>query len=398
MANFNGVSYTFASFAPYAYASIWDQFWDDVLAEMTSRAAAMGGALPAFATTWDAGTADADPGIGEIRGNAPTLAATTQLYISSKDALGSDVSAVIGLFDDSTSTPKGLLRIAHRSNQTLWALFAVTGAVTMASGYGKVPVSYIAGPGGFAGGNPLALGFVPKGDIGQTGANGGISGGNATGAINETAVTVSSAATTDIGAAAGNAVRITGTTTITAFGTAQSGARRHVTFSGALTLTHNAASLILPGGANIYTAAGDTAEFESLGAGNWRCMEYNRASGISLPAVGSVLAVPVTPKVAPVTWGATITLDLTAGNKFPVTLGGATTFANPTLTAAMVGMEFTIITTQDATGNRTQSFGGYFKFPNGTAPTGSTAAGKRDRVICEVVSTTAIDAVFVKGF
>ena len=106
----------------------------------------------------------------------------------------------------------------------------------------------------------------------------------------------------------------------------------------------------------------------------------------------------VVPKVVTVNWGSTITLDLTAGNKFTVTLGGATAFANPTLTAAMVGMEFTIIPTQDANGNRTQSYGSFFKFPNGTAPTGSTAAGKRDRVICEVVSTTAIDAVFVKGF
>ncbi|QCG97379.1 hypothetical protein E6C67_26770 [Azospirillum sp. TSA2s] len=223
-------------------------------------------------------------------------------------------------------------------------------------------------------------------------------GANLTGALNETAVTVASAATADIGAAAGNAVRVTGTTTITALGTAQSGARRHVTFSGALTLTHNATSLILPGAANIVTAAGDTAEFESLGSGNWRCMEYNRASGVALPAIGNVLAVPVTPKVASVTWSSTITLDLTAGNKFPVTLGGATTFANPTITAAMVGMEFTIIPTQDGTGSRTASFGSYFKFPNGTAPTASTAAGKRDRVICEVVSTTAIDAVYVKGF
>jgi hypothetical protein len=46
-----------------------------------------------------------------------------------------------------------------------------------------------------------------------------------------------------------------------------------------LTLTHNAASLILPGGSNITTAAGDCASFLSLGSGNWCCTKYVKASG-----------------------------------------------------------------------------------------------------------------------
>lgn len=105
-------------------------------------------------------------------------------------------------------------------------------------------------------------------------------GGKLTGALDwATPVNVASAATTNIGAAAGNRVRITGTTTITSLGTIAAGACRTVTFAGALTLTHNATSLILPGGANIATAAGDVAEFESLGAGNWRCTGYQKANG-----------------------------------------------------------------------------------------------------------------------
>ena len=105
-------------------------------------------------------------------------------------------------------------------------------------------------------------------------------GGKLTGALDwATPVDVASAATTNIGAAASNRVRVTGTTTITSLGTIAAGACRTVTFAGILTLTHNAASLILPGGANITTAAGDVAEFESLGAGNWRCTGYMRASG-----------------------------------------------------------------------------------------------------------------------
>lgn len=104
-----------------------------------------------------------------------------------------------------------------------------------------------------------------------------------TGALNwAPQVDVASAATTAIGAAAGNLVRITGTTTITSLGSYPAGAVRHVTFAGALTLTHNVSSLILPTGANIVTAAGDTAIFESLGSGNWRCTAYTRASGAAL--------------------------------------------------------------------------------------------------------------------
>lgn len=90
---------------------------------------------------------------------------------------------------------------------------------------------------------------------------------------------IASATTTDIGAADGNYVDVTGTTTITGFGTVQAGTRRIVQFDDALTLTHNGTSLILPGAANITTAAGDTACFVSLGSGNWKCAWYQTASG-----------------------------------------------------------------------------------------------------------------------
>lgn len=88
---------------------------------------------------------------------------------------------------------------------------------------------------------------------------------------------VASATTTDIGAAATPHVNITGTTTITSFGTTANVVRL-VKFAGALTLTHHATSLILPGGANITTAAGDTAMVASDNSGNWRCYSYARAA------------------------------------------------------------------------------------------------------------------------
>jgi microcystin-dependent protein len=100
---------------------------------------------------------------------------------------------------------------------------------------------------------------------------------------------VASATTTDIGAAATSEVSITGTTTITGFGTSNAGIRRRGRFTGALILTHNGTSLILPGAVNITTAAGDAFEAVSLGSGNWAVTMYTKAAGSELPA-GAVSA------------------------------------------------------------------------------------------------------------
>jgi len=100
---------------------------------------------------------------------------------------------------------------------------------------------------------------------------------------------IASASTIDLGAATGEFVDVTGTTTITSLGTVAAGIVRTVRFTGALTLTHNATSLILPGSANITTANGDVAQFRSLGSGNWKCVGYIKQSGTPVAlADGSV--------------------------------------------------------------------------------------------------------------
>lgn len=102
-----------------------------------------------------------------------------------------------------------------------------------------------------------------------------------------TLTTLASAGTTDLGTIASHNVSITGTTTITAFGSsAQVGLPNYkIQFTGALTLTYNATSLILPGAANITTAAGDTAEVQYLGSGNWRVTNYVKANGSAIAGV-----------------------------------------------------------------------------------------------------------------
>ena len=97
---------------------------------------------------------------------------------------------------------------------------------------------------------------------------------------------IASATTPDLGAATGNSVHITGTTTITGWGTATAGVQRETIFDGALQLTHNATSMILLTGANITTAAGDVARWMSEGSGNWRMTSYARKSGLPLAGGG----------------------------------------------------------------------------------------------------------------
>jgi hypothetical protein len=91
---------------------------------------------------------------------------------------------------------------------------------------------------------------------------------------------LASAATTDIGSQNTVLLNITGTTTITSFGTNYNGPR-YLKFDGVLTLTHNATTLILPGGANITTAAGDSAIVVPNGtpANGWRVLGYQKADG-----------------------------------------------------------------------------------------------------------------------
>jgi hypothetical protein len=100
---------------------------------------------------------------------------------------------------------------------------------------------------------------------------------------------IASATTTDIGAQTTNFLRVTGTTTITGFGTNYNGPR-FLRFAGAVLLTHGSA-LILPTAANITTAAGDLAiaiPKATTGTADGWIVFYQRASGLPLVTTGLV--------------------------------------------------------------------------------------------------------------
>lgn len=100
------------------------------------------------------------------------------------------------------------------------------------------------------------------------------------------ATSVASASTTNLCGSSGASpqqsyLTITGTTTITSFGSnCVIGQFKVLTFSGILTLTYNGTSLILPGGVNITTAAGDVGVAVYIGSGNWKVIIYQAQTGV----------------------------------------------------------------------------------------------------------------------
>lgn len=96
---------------------------------------------------------------------------------------------------------------------------------------------------------------------------------------------VASASTLNLDATNGDYVHITGTTTVTGITLAE-GVQKTCVADGVFILT-NGASLILPTGANITTAAGDSFVVRGEGSGVSRVISYNRASGQALVSPSS---------------------------------------------------------------------------------------------------------------
>lgn len=134
------------------------------------------------------------------------------------------------------------------------------------------------------------------------------------GSITGVEATIASAATTDLGTLSSKLVSITGTTTITSFGFAQLlDPIYFIQFTGALTLTHNATSLILPGAANITTAAGDCAIMKYEGSGNWRALNYVKATGLPIVSQTSQFTLTFTSTDQTITSAGLLTLAHSLG-------------------------------------------------------------------------------------
>jgi hypothetical protein len=94
--------------------------------------------------------------------------------------------------------------------------------------------------------------------------------------------------------------------------------------------------------------------------------------------------------VTTLSYSSTITLDMSTGNNYAVTLTGNATLANPSNLVA--GQSGVIKITQDGTGSRTLAYGSNWDFPAGAAPTLTTTANAVDILVYYVDSTSNITA------
>ena len=94
---------------------------------------------------------------------------------------------------------------------------------------------------------------------------------------------VSAGSTTDLGATQEGFVVLSGSATITRFGTTgTAGLRKKIRFTGTPTIQHSTGGIICPGSANITVAAGDVCETVCESSNVWRITDYQRADGTAL--------------------------------------------------------------------------------------------------------------------
>lgn len=113
---------------------------------------------------FEANTNDADQGAGKVFLSSDN----TILYVDDVEAGGVSVNAWVDSWDDvSNSVARGYVYLASYGSTNAIKVFKVTGSVTSASTYSKVPVSLVLAVGSFSDGDSVGLTFIPSGADGS---------------------------------------------------------------------------------------------------------------------------------------------------------------------------------------------------------------------------------------
>ena len=143
------------------------------------------------------------------------------------------------------------------------------------------------------GGRTTPTANLPMGGFKHTGLAAGAAAGDSIRyeqALNTDTTTLASAATTNIAGQLQSNITITGSTTITSFGTgAAAGVRKFLTFTGSPLITHSA-TLICPGASNFTVTAGGTMELVSEGSNVWRVCNPQTGQQTKLSELGNAAA------------------------------------------------------------------------------------------------------------
>lgn len=122
-----------------------------------------GGYLYSFSTT----TTDADPGSGVLRLDNATPSSATGIYIDDAEANGTDISALMLTWDDSTSPVRGQIKIQSVGTPSTFHIWQID-SLTDNSGYMDFTVTYVDGAGSFANNDEVIVSFSRTGDYGAT--------------------------------------------------------------------------------------------------------------------------------------------------------------------------------------------------------------------------------------
>jgi len=151
---------------------------DVVLAEAAQVAAVAATGASAFKYTFDNSTTMADPGsAGEIRYNHGTVASVSALAIraTSADTGNPDISPFIASWDDGdNSTHEGYITIRKSGTPATYAVFSLTGAVVDNTAWLQLPVTHVSSNGSWSNADTLYISFTRSGNVGATGATGGV--------------------------------------------------------------------------------------------------------------------------------------------------------------------------------------------------------------------------------
>jgi hypothetical protein len=125
---------------------------------------------PGFRFTFSTTTTDGDPGAGGLRLSNSDATLAGFIYIDDADAGGGDVQTWVDSLDDSTmSDDKGNIRLQKSTDPTIYREFKITGAIVDATGYKKIPISFVAQDGSLANNDTLVATFYRTGDAGTDG-------------------------------------------------------------------------------------------------------------------------------------------------------------------------------------------------------------------------------------
>tara|TARA_R110000823_G_scaffold295721_1_gene415468 strand:- start:19 stop:1386 length:1368 start_codon:yes stop_codon:yes gene_type:complete len=343
---------------------------------------------PGLQMAWESNINDADQGAGKVWANHATLSSATVLYFDDVEGSGASINAFIDSLDDPSAPTSATIYIQEAGSSPAGVVFQVTGAVTSASTYSKVTVAHIATYGTLTDGDSVGVTIAFSGNNGalvnvvedttpQLGGNLDINSRFINGSL------ISDTDSTDSFGSTGVRWLKGWFDTLTA-GTLTIGSGSIVDSSGAIDF--GVAVLKTTGTFELGHAADTTLSRAS--AGKLRVQTHtvatiSEAQTFSTAQRGSITAL---------TDASTIAVDFSLNNHFSVTLGDNRELGNPTNIVA--GQSGSFFITQDGTGSQTLSYGGYYDFVGGTAPTLSTAAAAVDRIDYIARTTTSLHCVW----